>query len=89
MPTLKELYDIAVQAGIDADPRGRKGVEATLARRNKEYQALSAERKAEYDQEDLWDPYIDSGILNGDPSKEVTKILAGIDIDSSEVAEEG
>mgnify|MGYP000906876967 CR=1 FL=1 len=89
MPTLKELYDIAVQAGIDADPRGRKGVEATLARRNKEYQALSAERKAEYDQEDLWDPYIDSGILNGDPSKEVKKILAGIDIDSSEVAVAG
>lgn len=87
--TLKEMYEVAVEAGIDADPRGRQGVEKTLARRKKEYDALSDARKAEYDQEDLWDPYIDSGVLFGDPKTEVKKILAGIDIDASEVAVAG
>ena len=36
MMTLKEIYDVAVQAGIDADPRGREGVEKYLARRKNE-----------------------------------------------------
>ena len=75
MPTLKELYEIAVDAGISTDPRGKEGIEKTLARRKKEYEALPENRKPEYDQEDLWDPYIDSGILTGDPNKEVKKIL--------------
>ncbi|HRH24585.1 MAG TPA: NGG1p interacting factor NIF3 [Candidatus Paceibacterota bacterium] len=86
MPTLKELYTIAVEAGIDADPRGRDGVEKMLARRKKEYEALSETKKKEYDQEDLWDPYIDSGILAGNPDGEVKKVMAGIDIDVGEVA---
>ena len=89
MMTLKELYMVAVEAGIDADPRGRAGVEKLLARRNKEYGELSEAKKKEYDQEDLWDPYIDSGILAGDPGTPVKKIMAGIDIDVGEVAVAG
>ncbi len=89
MPTLKELYAIAVDAGIDADPRGREGVEKVLARRKKEYDGLSAAKQAEYDPEDLWDPYIDSGILTGNPDKEVKKVMAGIDLDTGEVAVAG
>ena len=84
--TLKELYDLAVQTGIDADPRGKEGVEKLLARRKKEYEGLSETKKRYYDQQDLSDPYIDSGILAGDPSQKVTKALVGIDIDSGEVA---
>jgi putative NIF3 family GTP cyclohydrolase 1 type 2 len=86
MMTLKEMYDVAVQSGIDADPRGRAGVEKRLARRQKEFDGLSKEKKAEYDQEDLWDPYIDSGIHTGDPAQQVKKVMAGIDIDTGEVA---
>lgn len=83
--TLKEIYDVAVQAGIDADPRGRAGVEKYLARRKKEYDGLSKEKQAEWDQEDLVHPFADSRILFGDPSMQVDKIMAGIDIESAEV----
>ncbi|MEK9160644.1 MAG: NGG1p interacting factor NIF3 [Patescibacteria group bacterium] len=86
MPTLKEMYAEAVELGIDADPRGRDGVQKLLARRKKEYDGLSEKQKEEYHEEDLWDPYIDSGIFAGDPDKEVKKIMAGIDIDVGEVA---
>ncbi len=86
---LIEMYKIAVEAGIDADPRGREGVMKTLARRKKEYDALPDAKKALYDQEDLWDPYIDSGLLCGDPDTEVKKVMAGIDLDSGEVAVAG
>lgn len=85
MATLKELYKDAVEAGIEADPRGRDGIKKVLARRKKEYDALSDTKKKFYDQEDLWDPYIDSGILTGNPDKEVKKVLAGIDIETGEV----
>lgn len=84
MLTLKEIFDIAVQAGIDADPRGRAGVEKYLARRKKEYDGLSKEKQAEFDLEDLAHPYADSRVLYGDPSMQVDKIMAGIDIESAE-----
>lgn len=85
MLTLKEIFDIAVEAGIDADPRGREGVEKYLARRKKEYDGLSKDKQEEYDLEDLAHPYADSRILHGDPSMQVDKIMAGIDIESAEV----
>jgi putative NIF3 family GTP cyclohydrolase 1 type 2 len=86
MMTLKDIYALAVATGIEADPRGKEGVEKVLARRKKEYEALPEDKKTYYDQEDLWDPYIDSGILTGDPTQQVDKVMAGIDIDSGEVA---
>jgi putative NIF3 family GTP cyclohydrolase 1 type 2 len=85
MATLKELYDLAVTLGIDADPRGRAGVEKYLAKKKKDYDGLSKEKQAEYSSEDLTNPYSDSRILCGDPSTSVRSILAGIDIDAAEM----
>lgn len=84
MMTLKEMYEVAVEAGIDADPRGRDGVIKYLARRKKEYDALSKDKQADYDLEDLKHPFADSRILLGDPNLKVSKVLAGIDIEASE-----
>ena len=83
--TLKEIYDLGIQMGIDADPRGRAGVEKTLARKKKDFEALSKEKQAEFDQEDLTNPYSDTRILFGDPKTEVRTVLAGIDIDAAEM----
>lgn len=71
--------------GIDADPRGRDGVKKLLARRKKEYDELPKSKKAEYDPEDLVNPYTDSRILLGAPDFEVDSIMAGIDINAAEV----
>lgn len=85
MITLGVIYNKAVEMGMKADPRGVAGVKKLLARRKKEYAELSASKKAEYDREDLVNPYSDSRIILGDKNLKVDKILAGIDIDASEV----
>lgn len=82
---LSDIYKLAVKMGIDADPRGKDGVAKLLARRKKEYDDLPKSKKAEYDVEDLTNPYTDSRIFLGDPDAEVDSIMAGIDINAAEV----
>lgn len=82
---LKDLYALGVRMGIESDPRGKNGVEKLLLRRKKAYDELPKSRKAEYDLEDLVNPYSDSRIFWGDPDAEVDSIMAGIDINAAEV----
>ncbi len=82
---LREIYELAVQKGIQADPRGRKKVLEDLDKRREEYDKLEEKEKKFYDLERLENPYDDTRILWGDPETEVNSILAGIDIDSAEL----
>ena len=82
---LKEIFELGVQLGIKNDFRGKDGVQKHLAGHKKDYQRLSAEEKEFFDKEILENPYPDTRINNGDPDKEVKKILAGIDMDSGEM----
>ena len=82
---IREFFTSAIQAGIDADPRGRTTVEQELREARKAYEELKAEDKATFDQEKLENPYADSRILHGSPDREVTGILAGIDIETPEL----
>ena len=83
--TLQEIYELAIDMGVKADPRGIDGVKKFLARTKKGYQELSAKKKQFFDKESLTNPYSDSRILHGDPKLSVKKIMAGIDADASEV----
>lgn len=83
--TLQEIYDLGLQMGIKADPRGIGGVKKFLERRKKEHQDLPEKRKRYFDKESLNSPYSDSRILFGDPKTRVKKVLAGIDAEASEV----
>lgn len=83
--TLDQIYQKAIEMGMRADPRGYEGVKKVLARRKKEYEELPTSKKAEFDLEDLKNPYADSRILIGESNLKVDKILAGIDITSAEV----
>lgn len=85
MMTLGDLYATALALGIKADPRGVEGVKKLLARRRKEYEDLPKSKQAEFDQEDLVNPYSDSRVLLGDKNLKVDTILAGIDMNASEV----
>lgn len=82
---LQEFYDLAIKAGIDADPRGRKIVEAELGEAQKTYEELKPEDKAAFDLEKLKNPYADSRILHGDPERDVKNILVGIDMETPEI----
>lgn len=83
--TLQQIYDLAVDMGKKADPRGEKGVEKYISRLKKEYQDLSEKNKKYFDKESLNNPYSDSRILFGDPKLNVKKIMAGIDAEATEV----
>jgi len=73
--------------GIEADLRGKVKVKKYLARQKKKYQKLEAEKKKEFDQERLTNPYSDSRVLNQpkNPQKPIKKILVGIDIGVGEL----
>src|SRR5260221_1526209 len=83
--TLQEIYDLAIQMGIAADPRGKVSVEKLLKKAKKEYEELSEKKKKFFDLESLHNPYSDSRMLYGKPTTQVKKILAGIDTDAGEI----
>lgn len=83
--TLQEIYDLALDLGIKADPRGVEGIKRLLAKRKKESGELSGKDKKYFDSETLKNPYSDSRILFGNPKTKVKKVLSGIDAEASEV----
>jgi putative NIF3 family GTP cyclohydrolase 1 type 2 len=79
------MYELAVKAGIAADPRGEEGVARVLERARKKYEALTPDKRWEFDLECLSNPYADTRILVGDTETEVKGILVGIDLEVGEV----
>jgi len=82
---IQQIFDTAIQVGIDNDPRGRKRIEKILKKRKEEYAELPEKKKKDFDLEKLANPYSDSGIHYGNPEKEIKRVLVGIDIDPAEV----
>lgn len=82
---IREIFDLAIQMGIESDFRGKEGVKKVLDRKKKKYEALSEKAKEEFDKEALVNPYLDSRIYNVAEDKEIKKILVGIDIDTAEL----
>jgi putative NIF3 family GTP cyclohydrolase 1 type 2 len=81
----KEIYSLAINKAIEADFRGKKGIEMLLKEKREKYEKLSGKEKEEFDTESLENPYLDSRILNVSQDKEIKKILAGIDIEPAEI----
>ncbi|MBU3934397.1 Nif3-like dinuclear metal center hexameric protein [Patescibacteria group bacterium] len=82
---IKDIYNLAINMGIESDLRGKEAVERVLQRNKKKYEKLSSEDKEEFDLDSLENPYSDSGILNIAEDKEIKKILVGIDIEPAEI----
>lgn len=90
--TLQEIYELAIEMGMKADPRGLNLVKKLLEKRKKEHKELSEKNlpagkagKKFFDPESLKNPYSDSRILFGDSKKAVNRLIAGIDADGTEV----
>ena len=47
--TIQEIYDLAINMGTGADPRGKKGVEKYLERQKKSYEELPERKKEDFD----------------------------------------
>jgi hypothetical protein len=82
--TIQEIYNLAIEMGINADLRGREKVLKNLARLKEKYEKMSHEAKDKFDQEKLKNPYSDTRI-HFDSGKDVKKIITGIDIEVGEL----
>ncbi len=82
---LQEIYTLAINKTIEADFRGKEGVENFLKRKKEKYEKLPEEEKKWFDVETLENPYSDSRILNVAQDKEIKKVLVGIDIEPAEI----
>ena len=82
---LSDFYNSVIKRGIACDPRGGEVIKKELALVKKKYEKLSSEEKKEFDTEKLKNPYGDTRILHGDGKEEIKSILAGIDMEVSEI----
>lgn len=85
MPTLGEIYELAVRLGMEADPRGQEQVERDLARTKNDYEDMKDKEKEEFDLESLVNPYADTRILHGEKDRSIEGIMVGIDMEIGEV----
>lgn len=83
---LKALFSLAVSLGMQADPRPMAELKSMLAKRKKAYEKMEEDEKKYFDPESLENPYDDSRVLNeANPNHEIKTILAGIDMEQSEL----
>ncbi|HLD30659.1 MAG TPA: NGG1p interacting factor NIF3 [Patescibacteria group bacterium] len=81
---VKQIFDLAIELGINADLRGKPAVLKMLKRKKEQYEKLNEEQKEEFDKDGLVNPYLDSRI-HFDSGKPVKKVLTGIDMEGDEV----
>ena len=82
---IEEIFKLGLEMGMEADFRGKEGVEKFLERKRKKYEKLPDKEKEEFDKESLENPYLDSRILNVSEDKDIKKVLVGIDIEPAEI----
>lgn len=85
MMTIKQIYELAISEGIKRDLRGQTRIREVLKRLRSQYEKLNAEKKADFDQEKLVNPYSDTRVFYGAPETKVNKVMVGVDIDTGEV----
>lgn len=82
---LGELYNKAIEIGLENDPRGKEIALRDLDIRRKEFDSLREDDKTFFDKETLSNPYSDSRILNGTGEEDVRSVLVGIDMEVAEI----
>jgi len=82
---INDIYQIAIEKGIQTDPRSREHIEKLLERKRQRFEKLSPNEKEEFDQESLVNPYADTRVLHIAEDKEVKKVLVGIDTETPEL----
>jgi len=81
----KQIMEMAIKKGIEADPRSKEDIEKILQDRKNVYKRLKDAKKDTFDMASLDNPYNDSRIIWGDPETEVDQAWVGIDIDTPEI----
>src|SRR3989344_3788040 len=82
---IQDIQTLAVKMGVEADFRGKEGVQKLLDRKKVQFQKLSLQEQEEFDKEALINPYMDSGVMHVAEDKEIKRVLVGIDIEPAEI----
>jgi len=82
---LKQILDLAIKMGIEADLRPKKDIEKKLKRLKNQYEKLSGKEKESFDRDRLENPYMDSQIHFDGGVKKIKRVMAGVDIDAGEL----
>lgn len=82
---IREIYDLAIELGIESDFRPKKQIEKLLKRAGEKYEKLSPGERGLFDKERLENPYLDSRIHFDAGLKSIKRVLAGIDIEGEEL----
>ncbi len=85
MMTVEQIYKLAVSLGIKNDLRGTDVVNKKLKKQKEKFDELNKSEKEDFDVESITNPYADTRILTKGLSKQVKRIMVGIDIGTSEV----
>ncbi len=83
--TVRELYEFAIDRGMDLDPRGREELERQMRDVRAEYEGLDEGARRRFDAERLTNPFGDTRIACGDDGATVERLICGINIDGAEV----
>jgi len=82
---LERLYRKAIDTGIANDLRDKDEIRKILEDENEKLKDLKEDEKKFYDPDRLFNPFADSRVLNGDQQADVSKVMAGIDIEVGEL----
>jgi putative NIF3 family GTP cyclohydrolase 1 type 2 len=82
---LGDIYDLAIQMGIDHDPRDKEEIERILNKNKEAFDALKDDEKEYFDSETIKNPYADTRILCGSHDADVKCLIAGVDMETQEV----
>lgn len=82
---ISDIYNLAIQMGVEHDPRGKEEVEKTLQMNRQLFDKLADREKVFFDKAALDNPYADSQILYGDHETPVKKLMVGIDMELPEL----
>ncbi len=84
--TIEQIFKLALQMGIEADPRGKKGIKQYLETVEKKYKQMKPQEKKYFDKDKLINPFSDSKIhVQTDKNKPVKTVMVGIDIGDGEI----
>ena len=82
---IQEIYKLAVKMGIENDFRPKQQIEKQMKRQKEKYEKLSKDQKEFFEMEKLKSPYADSRIHFDNGTKNIKKVMVGIDIDTAEI----
>lgn len=80
-----EIYQLAIEMGMKADPRGVAGAKKVLEKAKKDLKEMPEKKKKFFDKETLSNPYSDTRVMFGDVNKDIKRVMAGIDASAAEV----